>query len=231
MSASVDVIVDGKKYSFVMTKPQLDEILSDPSKASTLATSLIEASRRQAFAVKKETVTSAPAYEDVRPASASNVNANESTVVGPPVLLDSDDESTVGASAQASSNPQAWVDCARNDESSSSEWTEGETKLLLDKYCEYLKRVGPMKLFKNKKAMWRAISVDIEDTLGLHKTPEQCENRFKTVKKRKCHQRAHNRSSGVEPVEEEYSEEFRKIEAADDSLKPDVLRGTRQSSF
>ncbi|KAL1450324.1 hypothetical protein MTO96_043936 [Rhipicephalus appendiculatus] len=89
-----------------------------------------------------------------------------------------------------------------------------------------------MKLFKNKKAMWRAISVDIEDTLGIHKTPEQCENRFKTVnKKRKCHQRAHNRSSGVEPVEEEYSEEFRKIEGADDSLKSDVLRGPGRVAF
>lgn len=88
-----------------------------------------------------------------------------------------------------------------------------------------------MKLFKNKKAMWRAISFNIEDTLGLPKMPEQCENRFKTVKKRKCHQRAHNRSFGVEPVQEEYSEEFRKIEAADDSLKPDLLRGPGRVEF
>ncbi|KAL1462062.1 hypothetical protein MTO96_043242 [Rhipicephalus appendiculatus] len=77
----------------------------DPPKASTLATSLIEASRRQALVVNKETVTSALAYEDVRPASASNVNANVSTVVGPPVLLDSDDESTVGASAAGQFKP------------------------------------------------------------------------------------------------------------------------------
>ncbi|KAH7982686.1 hypothetical protein HPB52_006502 [Rhipicephalus sanguineus] len=197
------------------------------------------ASRRQALDVKKEAVvTSAPAPEAVRPASASQVSADVSTVVGPPVLLDSDDESTGGASSAGHPKPtslggSAAVSqrhCARND-NASCEWTEGETKLLLDIYHEYLRRVGPMKLFKNKKATWRAISFDIEDTLGLPKTPEQCENRFKTVKKRRCHQRAHNRSSGVEPVQEEYSEEFRKIEAADDSLKPDLLRGPGRVEF
>ncbi|KAL1450325.1 hypothetical protein MTO96_043937 [Rhipicephalus appendiculatus] len=107
MSASVDVIVDGKKYSVVMTKPQLDEILSDPIKSKcTGHVPHRGVETTSSPVVKKETViTSAPAYEDVRPASASIVNANVPAVVGPPALLESDDESTVGASAAGQFKP------------------------------------------------------------------------------------------------------------------------------
>ncbi|XP_042148808.1 uncharacterized protein LOC121837286 [Ixodes scapularis] len=78
--------------------------------------------------------------------------------------------------------------------------SEGETRLLLDKYQSYLSRVGPMKTFKNKKAMWAAISEDIANDLGSHKTADQCQNRFKTIKKRRTERKQHNASSGANPT-------------------------------
>lgn len=47
----------------------------------------------------------------------------------------------------------------------------------------YLSQMGPMKRFKNKKAMWVTIALDIEDETGHCKTAEQCQNRFRTIKK------------------------------------------------
>jgi len=65
------------------------------------------------------------------------------------------------------------------------EWSDESTRLLLDKYVEYLELVGPMKQFKNKKLMWLEISKDLEKNLGVQKTSIQCENRYKTVLRRK----------------------------------------------
>jgi len=64
-------------------------------------------------------------------------------------------------------------------------WSDPEAKLLLEKYDEYVDHVGPMKTFKNKKSMWEKISSDILENLGSLKTGAQCENRYKTVRKRK----------------------------------------------
>jgi len=33
-------------------------------------------------------------------------------------------------------------------------WCDESTRLLLDKYEQYLPLIGPMKQFKSKKAMW-----------------------------------------------------------------------------
>ena len=63
-------------------------------------------------------------------------------------------------------------------------WSDSEAKLLLEKYDEYVDHVGPMKMFKNKKAMWEKISTDIVETLGSLKTGAQCENRLTNTYKR-----------------------------------------------
>ena len=62
-------------------------------------------------------------------------------------------------------------------------WSDPEAKLLMDKFREYQREVGPMKTFKNKKLMWEKISADILSELGSLKTGAQCENRFGFKKK------------------------------------------------
>jgi len=52
-----------------------------------------------------------------------------------------------------------------------------EATILLQKVIEYTKEIGPMKKFRNKKAMWEKISSDILTELGSLKTAAQCENR------------------------------------------------------
>lgn len=117
----------------------------------------------------------------------------------------------------------------RNDQdakiSQTSEWSEGETRVLLDKFYDYLSQVGPMKRFKNKKAMWAAIALDIEDETGHFKTAEQCQNRFKTIKKRRSEAKKHNATSGAEPTEIPFDDELAKIKSIDDSFEPELLRG------
>ncbi|XP_011182408.1 uncharacterized protein LOC105212241 [Zeugodacus cucurbitae] len=59
-------------------------------------------------------------------------------------------------------------------------WTDSETRLLLDKYATYFPEIGPMKAIRNKKEMWAQIATDIGG-----KSAKQCEERYKTVLKRK----------------------------------------------
>lgn len=60
-----------------------------------------------------------------------------------------------------------------------------ETKFLLDKYNSYLSLVGPMKMYKTKKIMWNQIAQDLKEILNTERISVQCENKYKTVIKRK----------------------------------------------
>nr|CAI5840980.1 unnamed protein product [Callosobruchus analis] len=97
---------------------------------------------------------------------ATSENYNTLNIVPPTICVNSDETE------------------AHNTENSRIEWGE-ETKLLLDLYHRYLPQIGPMKKFKNKKKVWERISMEIEKTLGILRTPVQCESQFKTVMKRK----------------------------------------------
>ncbi|XP_075156212.1 uncharacterized protein LOC142229535 isoform X1 [Haematobia irritans] len=59
-------------------------------------------------------------------------------------------------------------------------WSDEETRLLLHLYGRCLSDIGPHKTFKHKKDMWITISSRFRD-----KTPKQCEERFKTVLRRR----------------------------------------------
>ncbi|CAH1107031.1 unnamed protein product [Psylliodes chrysocephalus] len=50
---------------------------------------------------------------------------------------------------------------AECNETSSTSWNDPQTRLLLDKYEEYMDAVGPLKKFKNKKIMWQYIAKDM----------------------------------------------------------------------
>ncbi|XP_075742792.1 uncharacterized protein LOC119160051 [Rhipicephalus microplus] len=65
--------------------------------------------------------------------------------------------------------------------STGCEWTAEETKLLLDYYQQYFSQIGPMKKFKNKKAMFANIAANITKAAGVPKTGHQCCSRYKTV--------------------------------------------------
>lgn len=105
------------------------------------------------------------------------------------------------------------------------EWAVEETKLLLDKYETYLSLVGPMKKFKTKKIMWDKISQDIKQILNIHRSAIQCENRYKTILKRKKKATDNNQQSGSSRKPIEYESELKKIAAIDDSIEPEILCG------
>lgn len=62
---------------------------------------------------------------------------------------------------------------------------------LISRYKEYIPDVRSgsadidSSFFKTKKEMWAQISVDILEEFGIRRTLEQCENRFKSILKRK----------------------------------------------
>lgn len=64
-------------------------------------------------------------------------------------------------------------------------WGDGDTKLLLDLYYSGLPNVGPLKKFRNKKALWQHASNEIKYQLNLKYSPLLCETRLKTILKRK----------------------------------------------
>lgn len=104
------------------------------------------------------------------------------------------------------------------------EWTSGETKLLLDLYASYFGQVGPMKKFRNKKAMFERIAREIQDKLGVTRNGDQCCSRYKTVLKRKKVAAVKNNTSGNSPEEVPYEDELEKIRWLDDSIEPEVVR-------
>ncbi|XP_075554711.1 uncharacterized protein LOC142587521 isoform X3 [Dermacentor variabilis] len=93
-----------------------------------------------------------------------------------------------------------------------AEWTEGQTKLLLEYYYKYFPQIGPFKKFKNKKQAFKQISMDVEAVLGIKKTAEQCENRYKTVIRRRKAASDNNNRSGTSPTPVPFDDEMRKIE-------------------
>ncbi|XP_064467898.1 uncharacterized protein LOC135378737 [Ornithodoros turicata] len=103
------------------------------------------------------------------------------------------------------------------------EWTEGETKFLLDKYAAYLQMIGPLKQFENRRVMFTQISDDIRDTLGTEKNHIQCENRIKTVLRRKKPTTGNNFRPGAPPRPDPYEEESRAIALKDNGAHPELL--------
>jgi len=106
-----------------------------------------------------------------------------------------------------------------------STWCEESTRLLLDKYEQYLPLVGPMKQFKCKKSMWIQISNDIATELNIVRSSVQCENRYKTILKRKMQSVRGNQQSGAKRTKVEFEDELNKIKAIDDSVEPEILQG------
>lgn len=106
-----------------------------------------------------------------------------------------------------------------------STWCEESTRFLLDKYEQYLPVVGPMKQFKCKKSMWMQISNDIATELNIVRSSVQCENRYKTILKRKMQSVSGNQQSGAKRTKVEFEDELNKIKAIDDSVEPEILQG------
>lgn len=112
-----------------------------------------------------------------------------------------------------------------NERSELSTWCEESTRLLLDKYEQYLPVVGPMKQFKCKKSIWIQISNDIATELNIVRSSVQCENRYKTILKRKMQSVRGNQQSGAKRTKVEFEDELNKIKAIDDSVEPEILQG------
>uniref|UniRef100_L7LWN7 Myb-like domain-containing protein n=1 Tax=Rhipicephalus pulchellus TaxID=72859 RepID=L7LWN7_RHIPC len=65
------------------------------------------------------------------------------------------------------------------------EWNSQESKVLLENYVRYVPQVGPDKKFRSKKDMFKRIAEHIFEETGKRRTGEQCENRYKTIMRRK----------------------------------------------
>lgn len=90
----------------------------------------------------------------------------------------------------------------------------------------YCTKVGPMKKFRTKKAMWHQIASDINKIMKVVRTDVQVENRFKTVMKRKKQAVDNNHTTGASRINIPFEEEVSKISALDDSIEPEVLRSS-----
>jgi len=104
------------------------------------------------------------------------------------------------------------------------QWSVEMTKFILDTYEECLPMVGPMRKFKNKKNMWEHIAQKANNALNITKTAAQCENRYKTVLKRKRYQENNNKKSGASRQTVQFDDEIRKIASIDDTVIPEVLQ-------
>lgn len=98
------------------------------------------------------------------------------------------------------------------------EWGDSDSKFLLDFYQEFLPQVGPMKKFRNKKAMRQTISDNIESKLQILRTAGHCETRYKTIIKRKTHVISNNKTSGEVKDDVQFQEELEKIKSLDDNV-------------
>uniref|UniRef100_A0A131YLX3 Myb-like domain-containing protein n=1 Tax=Rhipicephalus appendiculatus TaxID=34631 RepID=A0A131YLX3_RHIAP len=65
------------------------------------------------------------------------------------------------------------------------EWNSQESKVLLENYVRYVPQVGPDKKFRSKKDMFKRIAEHIFEETGKRRTGDQCENRYKTIMRRK----------------------------------------------
>ncbi|XP_060879017.1 uncharacterized protein LOC132951245 isoform X1 [Metopolophium dirhodum] len=70
---------------------------------------------------------------------------------------------------------------SRNCKRNCREWSQYETKILLDMYRRNITQVGPMKKFKSKREMFKCIAQTISTKLNIIRSAHQCENRYKTV--------------------------------------------------
>lgn len=104
-------------------------------------------------------------------------------------------------------------------------WTDGNTSFMLNCFHKYMEQIGPMKKFRNKKAMWTKIQQDMVEQIGCVFTETQIENRYKTVLKRNKAYMKNNNTSGSSPKFSSVDEEFSKITALDDSIEPSVCVG------
>ncbi|XP_075546944.1 uncharacterized protein LOC142580063 isoform X1 [Dermacentor variabilis] len=78
----------------------------------------------------------------------------------------------------------------------SIEWNSHESKVLLENYVRYVPQVGPDKKFRSKKEMFKRIADHIFEATGQRRTGEQCENRYKTIMRRK-RRHGEGRSTGL----------------------------------
>eukprot|EP00102_Acyrthosiphon_pisum_P015449 XP_008186008.1 PREDICTED: uncharacterized protein LOC100573369 [Acyrthosiphon pisum] len=111
-------------------------------------------------------------------------------------------------------------------DNNNSSWSDGATSFMLEKYAEYLPKVGPLKLFLKKKDLWQQISVDLINELNVTKNAIQVENRYKTIIKRKKNAIDHNNISGNSRIDVPFEKEIKSITALDDSIEPEVLRNS-----
>ncbi|KAH7975130.1 hypothetical protein HPB49_024377 [Dermacentor silvarum] len=72
--------------------------------------------------------------------------------------------------------------------------------------------------------MFGRIAENLNKTMGITRTGEQCCSRFKTVIRRKTSATTQNKKSGNSPSDVPYDEELAKIAALDDSVEPEELR-------
>ncbi|XP_059216877.1 uncharacterized protein LOC131996303 [Stomoxys calcitrans] len=96
-------------------------------------------------------------------------------------------------------------------------WSDGDTRMLLDLYAKYLPQIGPLRKFRNKKEMWSKVAEKVGN-----KSAKQCEERYKTVLRRKKLAVENNNTSGSKRQKIDFEEELFQICNLDDSIEPEI---------
>lgn len=96
-------------------------------------------------------------------------------------------------------------------------WSDGDTRMLLDLYAKYLPQIGPLRKFRNKKEMLSKVAEEVGN-----KSAKQCEERYKTVLRRKKLAVENNNTSGSKRQKIDFEEELFQICNLDDSIEPEI---------
>ncbi|XP_025265808.1 uncharacterized protein LOC112638393 [Camponotus floridanus] len=89
--------------------------------------------------------------------------------------------------------------------------------------------VGPRKTFRTVKSMFQRISENLKEELNITRSWSQCQNRYKTIMRRKKDAVNNNNSTGRNRITVLYEAELSEIATKDDSILPEVLMGTKRT--
>nr|XP_012226645.1 PREDICTED: uncharacterized protein LOC105674718 [Linepithema humile] len=89
--------------------------------------------------------------------------------------------------------------------------------------------VGSRKTFRTVKNMFQRISEDLKEELDITRSWSQCQNRYKTIMRRKRDAVNNNNSTGRNRITVPYVAELSDVVAKDDSILSEVLMGTKRT--
>ncbi|KAJ8913773.1 hypothetical protein NQ315_002679 [Exocentrus adspersus] len=128
---------------------------------------------------------------------------------------------TEGASTPSTSNTSR-ASTSNNSRTVDFKWSVMETKLLIDLYEQYKKKVGTLEI-KTIKQMWQRISEKLSEILNTIVTPANCENRWRVLDRNYKKYVDDQKSTGQSRKYFEYAQEMERLFGNKKSIHPPIL--------